>query len=212
RRTIAGPGHVAHAADSFADDAEARPLAVRPALPVARDAHHDDAGIDRGQRLRGQVTDLERAGTKILDDDIRARRERARDRLAFGRAQVDGGRALVARLHVPPKRGSLLEMAPLAQRIAGLRRLELDDVRAEFGQDLRAERAGDQRTQFEQADAGKRTHAAARHVPVISRSIDETMGAAGSMPSRLTSAFAKSGSRSCRSRTVAVFCSRIIIP
>jgi len=51
-----------------------------------------------------------------------------------------------------------------------------------------------------------------RQLPVISRSIDETIGVAGSMPSRLTSDFAKSGRRSCKSRTFAVFCSRIIRP
>ena len=104
-------------------------------------------------------------------------------------------------------------MAPFAQRIADFRRLELDDVRAEFGEDFRAERTCDQRAQLEHADARKRAAAdRRRHEPVIRRSIDDTIGVAGSMPRRLTSAFAKSGSRSCRSRTFAVFCSRIINP
>jgi hypothetical protein len=106
---------------------------------------------------------------------ISARAASARDRLAVRRAQVHGRRALVARLHVPPERRAVLDEAPLAQRITDSRRLDLDDVGAEFGEDLRAEGTGDQRAHFEDADPCKRAARCRRwsHVPASWRSIDE---------------------------------------
>src|SRR5512138_2906614 len=47
-------------------------------------------------------------------------------------------------------------MAPLAQRIALAWRLDLHDVGAEFGEQLRAERPGDQCAELEYAQAGER--------------------------------------------------------
>src|SRR5690606_20443589 len=68
-------------------------------------------------------------------------------------AQVKGERMLVARLHMPPERGAVLELAPFAQRIAGARRLDLDHLGTELAQQLAGEGAGDQLTHFDDLDA-----------------------------------------------------------
>ncbi len=75
---------------------------------------------------------------------------------ASGCLQVQRHRALVARLHLPPDRGAVLEQPPVAQRVAPRaagRRLDLDHVGAEVGQRLGGERAGDQLAQFQHLEA-----------------------------------------------------------
>ena len=156
RRAIGRAGDVAQSAHRLADDAEARAFAIRAGLPVAGNADHDHAGIDGGEGFVGEAPVLERAGAEVLDHDVRAFHQRARDRLAVRLPQVDGDRSLVARLHVPPQRRAVLHVAPIAQRVAGAGRLELDDVGAELGQDLGAERACDQRAQFHDRQARER--------------------------------------------------------
>ena len=72
RRPVRRAGDVAQPAHRLADHAEPRPLAVRPRLAVARDAHHDEPGIVGGERFVGEAPRLQRAGTEILDDDVGA--------------------------------------------------------------------------------------------------------------------------------------------
>ena len=71
-------------------------------------------GLTGGQRLVRQVPAFERPGTKILDDDVGARGERARDRLAVERAQIDRRGSLAAGLDVPPQRRPAFDVAPFA--------------------------------------------------------------------------------------------------
>jgi hypothetical protein len=62
---------------------------------------------------------------------------------------------LVARLEVPPQRGALVELAPLAQRVAAVGRFDLDHLGAELGEDARGERPGDERAEFDDLEAGE---------------------------------------------------------
>src|SRR5690606_31330269 len=59
---------------------------------------------------------------------------------------------LVARLHLPPDRGAVVQQPPVAQRVALARRLDLDDLGAEFAQDLRGKRPGDELAHFQHPD------------------------------------------------------------
>src|SRR3546814_1223013 len=43
---------------------------IRPALAVARDANHDQAGIDRRQGRVVELPPLERSGAKVLEQEI----------------------------------------------------------------------------------------------------------------------------------------------
>ena len=58
-------------------------------------------------------------------------------------------------LDLPPDRRAFLDEAPVAQRIARARRLDLDHVGAEFAERLSGEGAGDQLAHFDHAHAVK---------------------------------------------------------
>ena len=76
--------------------------------------------------------------------------------LTFGLGEVDGQGFLVACLNEPPQRGAFVELAPLAQWIAAVGRLDLDHFGAELGADPRGERAGDQGAELDHLQAGQR--------------------------------------------------------
>ena len=149
-------GQVPQPAHGFADHAEPRPIPVRAGLAVAGDAQHDQARIDRRQRLVSQPPALQRARAEVLDQHVRVPDQPAHDVLSFGAAKVDRHGALVARLDLPPDRRAVVQQPPLAQRVAGSRRLDLDRVGAEVGQGLAGERPGDQLAELEHAKTGER--------------------------------------------------------
>jgi len=137
--------------------AEARQVLHRPALAVARQAHHDGGRIDGFQLLIAEVPFLQHAGAVIFDDDVGVECETARDILRARILHVQREAFFVARLHRPPERGAVFQDAPLAQGVAAVGCFDLDHLGAEFGEHARAERAGDQGAEFEDFDAGERT-------------------------------------------------------
>src|SRR3954468_258843 len=153
RRPVRKAGDVAHAAHRLADGGEARSLAVRAGLPIARDAHENELRILVRKHVPAEVPLLERARTEVLDHDMAIAREAACDRLPVGLPQVERDRLLVARLHVPPQRHAVAHAAPAAQRVAFARRLDLDHLGAKIRERLAAERPGDQRAELEHLDA-----------------------------------------------------------
>jgi hypothetical protein len=108
------------------------------------------------QLVRPQAPALHRAGAEVLDQHIGVCGQPAHDVLRRRVFQVQRHRALVARLHLPPDRGAVLEQPPFAQRVARAGRLDLDHIGAEIGQRLGRERPGDQLPEFEDLEAGER--------------------------------------------------------
>src|SRR3546814_2469848 len=100
----------------------ARSLAVRARLPVAGDADHDKLRIEGRQLLPAQPPLLQRPGTEILDHDVDFAGQATYDLARLVALEVERDRLLVATLRVPPQRGTLVEVAPFAQRIPVLRR------------------------------------------------------------------------------------------
>ena len=136
---------IAQPAHRLADRAIARALRIGPGLAVARDPDHDDAGVDPGEAVIAEVPALHRAGAKILDQDVGLRGEAADDLLAVGLAGVHGDRFLVAREHREPELLAVrFLLPPFAHRIALAGLLQLDHLGAEIGQQLAAERPGDE--------------------------------------------------------------------
>ena len=110
-----------------------RPLAPRAGLAVARDRAIDDVRVVGLQPL---VIDAEAscdAGTKALDDDVRLLHQLFNDVPGRGRFQVEGQASFVAIL------GIELHRDVGAPGIAA-RRLDLDHLGAEVGEDRRGER------------------------------------------------------------------------
>src|SRR3954470_13428587 len=155
RRPVREAVHIAQSADGFGDGSESRALLVRAGLAIAGNAHQHQFRIGARQLLPSQVPALERARPEILDHDMRVAREAPHDLLAFELAQVARHRLLVARLHVPPERRAVPHPPPLAQRVAFARRLDLDHLRAEVAERLRAERPGDERAELDDPNAGE---------------------------------------------------------
>ena len=144
---------VAQAAHGLADRAKAGQVAVGPCLAVARNAQHHQAGVELVQLLGRHAPAFERAGAEVFHQHIGLGNQLAGYCLPFGLAQVQRHRALVARLHLPPDGGAFLDQAPVAQRVASLRRLNLDHIGAKLAQRLAAKRPGDQLAHFNDAHA-----------------------------------------------------------
>ena len=161
RRPVRIAGEIAQSAHGLADCAEAGLIAIRPGLAEARQAQHDQPGIFRAQAIVSQTPLFHSAGAEIFDHNIGIPRQLAHDRLPFGQTQVDRDRFFVARLCIPPERGTVMQLAPLAQRVSarlavGRGRLDFDHLGAEFGKYLPCERAGDELAQFDDLDSIQR--------------------------------------------------------
>ncbi|MNC33709.1 hypothetical protein D3C75_821130 [compost metagenome] len=154
-RAVLEAGDVAQPAHRLAHRAEARLVLHRSGLTEAGQAHHHQLRVERVQHLPAEAELFQDAGAEVLDDDVRLGHQLLEDGLRLGMLEVEGQRLLVARLHEPPQRGALVQLAPLAQRVAAIGRFDLDHFGAEFGTDTRGERPGDQGTEFDNFKAGE---------------------------------------------------------
>ncbi|OGA02167.1 MAG: hypothetical protein A3I00_02555 [Betaproteobacteria bacterium RIFCSPLOWO2_02_FULL_64_12] len=124
----------------------------------------DQAGIDFRQIGITELVSRQRAGLEVLQQYIRALRERPHDALAFGLLQNDGDRAFapigcqviagLARLRSVPR----LEVrrSPGPGIVASTRALDLDGVGTEIGEQLPGPRSGHHAAEIENSNMGKR--------------------------------------------------------
>ena len=117
-------------------------IGVRSARAEALDGAHHDLRIDLVDLLPREPEAVEHAGAEVLHDDVALLQQVDEDLLALRRLHVDGDRALVAVEHREVERVGVRHVAQLAARRVALRVLELDHVRAEPGEKLRAGRTG----------------------------------------------------------------------
>ena len=87
---------------------------------------------------------FQRAGAEILDQHIGLFEQGLGHILPLRLAQVQRHGFLIARLHLPPHGGAILDHAPVAQRVACFRRFNLDDLSAKLAQGLACKGAGNQ--------------------------------------------------------------------
>ena len=140
----------------IASPAEAKPGPVRVAagLAVAGDAGVDRARVARVDVLGPEAPLLHRAGAEVLEHDVGGRGELGGDPLALGLAQVERDGALVAGQDRPPQRAVVVaQAAPVAHRVAGAGRLDLDHVGAEVPEQRAGERAGEQLPELDRAQS-----------------------------------------------------------
>jgi hypothetical protein len=124
----------------------ARPLAPGPGLTVARDGAVHELRIEDRQGLEIDTEALRHAGPEALDGDVGVRRQLLDDLRRLGVLQVEREAALVAVLHAE------LHRHVAAAGIAA-RRLDLDHVGPQVGEDRRGERPGDEHGEVDDADA-----------------------------------------------------------
>ena len=162
-RHTAGLGRqVAQAAHGLGHHAKTGAVTVRATLAVTAHAQHDQPRVQPLQGVRPQAPALHGAGAKVLYHHIAFGGQPAHDVLRLTLPQVQRQRALVARLHLPPDRGAVLEQAPLAQRITRAGRLDLDDLGPEVRQRLGRKRPGNQLAEFQHLETVQRTGAQGR--------------------------------------------------
>ncbi len=118
---------------------------------------------------------VQRAGSVILDQHVEARQQPQQQRLAFGLAQVERDRALVAVHRLPQERLAVLVGRQGAQRVAAAGKLHLEHVRAEIAEQGRGEWSGDDVGNVEDPKAGEGAAHSLNFIPrVLKFSISES--------------------------------------
>ena len=98
----------------------------------------DQARVDLTQPFPGEPEPIDDAGAEVLDEDVDPRHQIGEDLLALVALHVEGDAAFVAVEHREVQAVGTWNVAELAAGdVSGSRRLELDDVRAEPGEQLR---------------------------------------------------------------------------
>ena len=157
RRPVGIARQIREPAEGIADAPEPRPRAVGAGLAEAGDAHHHQLVVLLLEDVPAEAPFLQRARLEVLDEDIGLRDQPLQDLGALGLPQVEGGRLLVAALLQPGERvAALRDGAELAQGVADLRQLDLDDLGAELRELGRAEGAGKKARHVDDADALQR--------------------------------------------------------
>src|SRR5258706_324041 len=131
---------------------------VRPGLAEAGARDIDQPRVEAGQRGEVEPLAAERAGRKVLDQHVGLLRQLANQLAAVVGAQIhrDGLlRPVAGEVIGAVARQLRLEAARLVAA-AGL--LDLDDARAELGDDHRRERTGEHARKIEDGDAFERFH------------------------------------------------------
>ena len=102
------------------------------------DRRIDQARVDLTQRLPGEPEPIDDARTEILDEDVDAGHQIGEDLLPLVALHVEGDAAFVAVEHREIQAVGTWDVAKLtAGDVSAVRGLQLDDVRAEPGEQLR---------------------------------------------------------------------------
>src|SRR6185369_1848812 len=133
-------------------------LRVRAALAEAGAGDIDEPGIERGKDTVIEAVAPERADRKVLEHHVGLLREAANHLPAFVGAQVDGDRFLGAVAGEVVGAVACELRLEAARLVAASGLLDLDDARAELGEDHRRERAREHPRKVEDRYMVERLH------------------------------------------------------
>ncbi len=111
------------------------------------------SGLMRWSSVAREPDLLHDAGPEVVEHDVGGRDQLAQHLLAFGAAQVERQRALVAVERREVEAEAVAHDALLAHRVAVVDVLDLDHLGAHVREEHRAERAGQDARQVDDADA-----------------------------------------------------------
>src|SRR3954471_23515280 len=132
----------------------------RTVLPVSRDAHENRGSVDLLELVITEPPFFQRAGPEILDNDVAFCGELLQQFPPALARQIQGHAFLVAGFGEPHQRIAAFGIgAEPPQRVAGLRRFDLDDLGAEFAQNGGAMRPRNEGAEIEDSDSTQRAHA-----------------------------------------------------
>ena len=149
-----------------------RTVTLRALLPEPRDRQHHEAWVDLHEVVVGEAEAGHDAGPEVLGDDVGPGGEPPHHVPALRRRQVDRDRALAGVLLAEVR---ALRPLPELPRHVALRRLDLDHVGAEVGEQPAGVRAGEHPAQVEHLDALERC-CHQRSLPVSPASPDAHCG------------------------------------
>ena len=164
RATAAGRRRIREARDGheaarrLRDDVVRRPRRPRPGLPEAREARDDEPPVLATEALGPETPRRERPAREVLDQDVDVREQLAEEPSPFVLPDVERDAFLVAIEREERHRHAVRRRIAVPSLVAAARRLHLDHLGAEVGQDRGAERPGEEARQVEDADAGERAH------------------------------------------------------
>jgi len=158
RRLVGAPRDRGEAGDGLDQEVLAGPRAVGARLAVARGGDIDEPGVDGRHALPVEAEARHHARAEVLDEDVGALDQAPGDRLALGALEIEREAPLVAvRGEEEDAHAVLVEVAsgPVALPEPAARRLDLDHVGAEVGEELDAGRPEEELGEAEDAGAGQ---------------------------------------------------------
>ena len=157
RRLVGVAVEVTQPAHPLGDRRIARTLGERTGLAVARHPREHELGVDRGELVVPEAPALQRPGTEALDDHVGLPDQVEHQLATAVDPQVEGDAALVARVHRPEELVAAAGLAPVAQGVVTVGRLDLDHVGAHVGEQPPGVRPGDESAELDDAEAVERT-------------------------------------------------------
>src|SRR5262249_46729324 len=156
RRLIGAARDRGQAGHAFHEQILPRPVGVAAGLAVTGRRDVDQPRVDRFRRLPVETVARHDTGAEILDEHVGALDEPPRDGTAVRMLEVEGETALVAMREQEEDAHAVLEEIgprPVALPQAAARRLDLDDVGAEVGEELHTRRSEQELCERDDGDA-----------------------------------------------------------
>ncbi len=162
RQQVGMPGEPRQTGGVLDDEREGGEVPPRSVESEAGHANHHEVGVDGAERLVVESGAVEHPRRVVLDDDVAGRRDPLDELDAARVGEVDRQALLVRverredRAALPVLRLGLRHTADEAHAVGPLRRLEMDHLGAEQGEDVPDERAGPERRHVEHPQALER--------------------------------------------------------
>ena len=153
-RLVIAPADIRHAASGLYDIIKGRPPPIRAGFAETNHGAIHEVRIELRHRIESQPQSLRCHRPHVDQQAVAARDQLADDLPSRGTLQVDRNGAFVP--VVVDEHGAVAGAFALGQGVAGdvaLERFELDDLRAEVGQNLTGQRPHDHCTQLEKSNA-----------------------------------------------------------
>ena len=143
------------AAHGLGQGPEARSVTRGAAPAVAADVEHHQARVPGVDRLVVDAPAGEGTGAVADDQHVSAVQELVEEVLALGLTEVEGDTSLVPADTLPHQADAVLAVPPSAERVAGARLLDLDDLGTELTQRGGDHRSGHQRGRVDHPQPGQ---------------------------------------------------------
>src|SRR2546426_12112969 len=183
RRHAVVAGDHGDARHGLADGVVADLIAIGTELPVRGDVDHDDAWVQRLQRVIPEAHLLDGPGPKVLHDHVGDLDQLSQGRLRVLLAQVHAD-ALLAGVVLDPVRALLADPRRVVASLLATQALDLDDFGARTSEHLGAAGSRLMTTEIDHADTVQGSFAVCHCLPSASRVSASWMRRSISMPSR----------------------------